>query len=515
MLRRRFVALGIVATLAACGGGGGSSSSPAGKGSIPASSGMAPASFTITVPSTSTSALHRRAPRNVPSGTQSISFTLLKTTNTGVTTPQTSPVYPLLATSPGCTTGTGGISCTIQLSAPVGQDIYLAQVFATPDGSGTHIGSGAVLLTVVANATNTASLTLAGPIAAAYVATDDVPIPNFFSDGTILGLSPVANATYNEQTIPQSARVFVVALDAQGNQIITPDTFDRPVALTLNLVQTGYVEDALYRRSPQGGGPNDPTTYALLTTTYAFPTGGVTSASTSSGNPSINIESPADQTVITALSTSTGAIISITSAIAGSPQPLSLTYAVVNGTCPSGDTGTPPFSCSGPTPTPTPSSSPTPTPTPTPSPTPTPTASPTPLMWPTDYEQNEYGTAVYYPANSYTIGNSSTPIPIPMTEFNTLPQEGGNTITLALSGGATMTTGGTVTLDTSQCEGNIILSPASPITTNGSPISVTVLNNAVAAMGCIVNASDGITTAPMQVYVDQFGVIVNRVKRRK
>jgi hypothetical protein len=475
---------------------------------------MAPASFTITVPSTSTSALHRRLPRSVPSGTQSIKFTLLKTTNTGVATPLVSPVYPLLASSPGCTSGTGGISCTIQLQAPVGQDIYLAEVFATPDGSGTHIGSGAVLLTVVANATNTASLTLAGPIAAAYVATDDVPIPNFFSDGTILGLSPVSGTTYNAQTIPVSARVFVVALDAAGNQIITPDTFDRPVTLTLNYVQTGYTYDALYRRSAQGGGPTDPTTYALLSTTYAFPAGGVTTASTSSGNPSIQIESPADQTVITALSTSTGAIVTISSAIAGTPQPLSLTYAIVNGTCPAGEMGSPPFSCNGPTPSPSPSPTPSPSPSPTPSPTPSPSPSPTPLMWPTVYQQSD--SAVYYPAGTYTIGFNSTPNPIPMTEFSNLPQEGPtNAITLALSGGATMTTGGHVTLDATQCEGQITLTPASPITTNGSPINVTVNNNAFAAVGCIVNASDGTTIAPMQVYVDNFGVIVNRVKRSK
>jgi hypothetical protein len=29
-----------------------------------------------------------------------------------------------------------------------------------------------------------------------------------------------------------------------------------------------------------------------------------------------------------------------------------------------------------------------------------------------------------------------------------------------------------------------------------------------------VNASDGVTTAPLQVYIGNFGVIVNRVKRK-
>jgi hypothetical protein len=33
-------------------------------------------------------------------------------------------------------------------------------------------------------------------------------------------------------------------------------------------------------------------------------------------------------------------------------------------------------------------------------------------------------------------------------------------------------------------------------------------------MGCVINASDGTTIAPLQVYVDSFGVTVNRVKRK-
>ena len=509
MLRRRFVALGIIATLAACGGGGGSSS-PAGSGSIPSAStaplGMAPASFSITIPAApASSSANRRAPRTVPSGTESIKFTLLKTNNAGVTTPQVSPVYPLLASSPGCTSGTGGISCVIQLQAPVGTNIYLAEVFATPDGSGTHIGSGAVLLTVVANATNSASLTLAGPIAKAYVATDDAPVPNFFSDGPTLGLSPLSGVTYNGQSIPTSARVFVVALDAAGNQIISPDTFNQPVTLTLNYIQTGYVEDATLRRSPQGGngGPTDPTTYALLSTTYAFPSGGVTSASTSSGNPSIQIESPADQTVITPLSTSTGALISITAAIGGTAQTLNLTYAILNGSCPSGETGTPPFSCLGPTPSPTPS--------------------PTPLMWPTSGATNEEGTAIYYPVGTFNSAGGTNPLP--MLEFNTLPTDTEDftyAMALSLSGGATQHTGGTITLDFSSCippggtaaTSQVLVAPPGPITTNSAPISITFTDNAFAPLGCIVNASDGTTVAPLQVYVDNFGITVNGKKRK-
>jgi hypothetical protein len=508
MYRRRLVALGIVATLAACGGGGGSTSAPS-TAAISGGSGYAPASFKITIPSATSSSL-ARSPKNVPAGTQSIKFTLLKTDATGITTPSVGPVYPLLSSSPGCATvGGGGVSCTIQLSAPVGTNIYLAEVFSTPDGSGTHIGSGAVVLTVAANTSNTATLTLAGPIATAYIATSDVPLSSFYNNGPTLALSPISGATYNSQTISTSARIFVVALDAQGNEIITPDTFNAPVVLTLNYLQTGYQRLNSIGRSPQSG-PNDPTTYAQLSTTYAYPSGGVTSASTSSGQPSISVFSPADQTVITPISTSTGAIVSVTATVASAAQPLDLVYTILPGSCPSGDTGTPPLNCNGPTPTPTPSASPTPTPSPTPSPTPMPT--PTPLTWPTTTVQSD--SAFYYPPGNYSLNYSYTPAPLPQLEFSSLPNDNiSDQITLTLSGGATMTTGGSVSLDTSSCAGQITVSPVGPIATNGNPINVIVTNAAGYALGCLINASDGTTIAPLQVYVNNFSAIVNRKKK--
>jgi hypothetical protein len=474
-------------------------------------SGYAPASFKITIPSASSSSL-ARSPKNVPAGTQSIKFTLLKTDATGVTTPNAGPVYPLLSSSPGCATVQGvGVSCTIQLSAPVGTNIYLAEVFSTPDGSGTHIGSGAVVLTVAANTTNTATLTLAGPIATAYIATSDVPLSSFYSNGPTLALSPISGATYNSQTISTSARIFVVALDAQGNEIITPDTFNAPVVLTLNYIQTGYQRITSIGRSPQGGA-NDPTTYAQLSTTYAYPSGGVTSASTSSGHPSISVLSPADQTVITPLSTSTGAIVSVTATVGSTAQPLDLVYTILPGSCPAGDTGTPPLNCNGPTPTPTPSPTATPTPSPTPSPTPMPT--PTPLMWPNTAFANNDGSAFYYPPGNYSLNYSYTPAPLPQLEFSSLPNQNfSNQITLTLSGGQTMATGGSVSLDTSSCDGEITVSPVGPIATNGNPISVTVTNAATYALGCLINASDGTTTAPLQVYVNNYSAIVNRKKK--
>jgi hypothetical protein len=142
-------------------------------------------------------------------------------------------------------------------------------------------------------------------------------------------------------------------------------------------------------------------------------------------------------------------------------------------------------------------------------------------MWPTSQDLSS-DSAFYYPIGTFQFQNGPLNT-IPVLDFSSLPQDGpSNAMSLALSGGATMTSGGTVTLDASSCTSNnygspipnVMLSPTSPVTTNGSPINVTVTNTAQSALGCIVNASDGVTTAPLQVYIGNFGVIVNRVKRK-
>ena len=143
-------------------------------------------------------------------------------------------------------------------------------------------------------------------------------------------------------------------------------------------------------------------------------------------------------------------------------------------------------------------------------------------MWPTSQQSDQF--ASYYPTGTFQF-NNVPPNSIPVVDFNSLPQNvsNGNSINLVLSGGATLTTGGTVTLDASSClstDGNgntitnVILFPTSPITTTSTPITVTVVNNATSAIGCVVNASDGSTTAPLQVYIGNYGVTVNRVKRK-
>jgi hypothetical protein len=321
---------------------------------------VARASFTISIPKAASQSA-RRSPRFVPSGTQSIRFTLLKTDNAAVGTPAVLPVYPLTETSPGCSGGADAITCTIQIAAPLGTDIYLAEVFPSTDGSGTKSGSGTVRLSVLLNATNTASLTLAGSISSVVLSTDDTASTSDLNALEYLTLASNVLVPSAGMPIPQSARVYVVALDTQGNQIISPDTFSAPVTLTI-----GTYTLAITGRLRQTVAP-PPQSLAQVAVAYAFPQNAVTSASTNAGNPSVDVLSPADRTIISALTNSSGGMLVVTAKVAGTVQPRALYFKVLPDQCPNGYTGSAPFGCVPPTPTP--------------SPTPTPTPTPLPLAW--------------------------------------------------------------------------------------------------------------------------------------
>ncbi|MBV8582316.1 MAG: hypothetical protein JOZ86_16965 [Candidatus Eremiobacteraeota bacterium] len=321
---------------------------------------MSRASFVITIPNATSSAV-RRTPRNVPANTKSISFTLIKSDNAGVT-PGAPALYPLTATSPGCVSGGNGITCTIAIQAPLGTDIFEADLYSTTDGSGTKLGGGTVKITVQNNTTNTASLSLFGPVASVVLTTDDTA-----NDGqvpfAVRFLSLLPNITLPgvpTQVVPQSARIFVVALDAQGNQIIAPDTFTTPVTLTVANYVPPSPSSAARRPLIVVNPPAQ--TYVSLSVQYTFPQGGVTSATTNATTPSIPVLSPADKTVITALGGTLPDDLVVTATVNGTVQASELPFETLISACPAGDVGTPPFNCTLPTPTP----SPTPTATPTP-----------------------------------------------------------------------------------------------------------------------------------------------------
>jgi hypothetical protein len=408
MFRRRFAILAIVSVLAACGGGGGgggSSQGPTAPGTTAPTSapaGYAKAAFVVSVPLAGSSSAAKwrtaaakvhatsstRSPKYIQSGAQSITFTLVKTSNTSVTPGTTSPAYALTPGSPGCTTNETLqiVACTIQIQAPIGEDIYSAQVYASTDGSGTNIGSGATYINVQNNTTNTASLTLAGSLASVYLSTSAASVYNGGTgDATELAYI-TQDANYGPSVSP--ARIFVIGLDSQGNQIISPDTFSAPVTLTMaydtsweNQGDTAHLRRGAGKAFPQGGptptpvpaNDSNPEDVVQLSVTYASPQNGVSSASTGTGVSTLTIYSPADQVLATSIG-NTYSLFSVGVYATASTGPESSTtsnnviFADLPNQCPPGESGDPGLSSCTSGPTPVPTASPVPTATPTPYP---------------------------------------------------------------------------------------------------------------------------------------------------
>lgn len=267
MKQRHLAALGAAAiaaaaVLAACGGGGGGSGSvapgsnitnnaPAGGATTPAAGTLAYA-FKITVPAGTTQSTARHI-KLVPSNTKSIVFTLNATTGTGTAGSAQGP-FGLTATSPGCSQdNAGNINCTLQINAPIGQDIFTATIYSTTNAAaGTQIGSGAVALSVALNAQNQAQLSLNGPIASVALGSDCPSLIVDYFGGCVLG-DPAAfyyndavarksqassrKTTDDTNPFPSSLatmRLFAIALDAGGNPVVNPTTYDQPVTLLLS-----------------------------------------------------------------------------------------------------------------------------------------------------------------------------------------------------------------------------------------------------------------------------------------
>jgi hypothetical protein len=275
------LATAIVGLVTACGGGGGgggtlapgsSASTPTSPPTLPPS-GSATAgptlqmSLTVTIPGKKSSS-RARGPQYIAPNSGSMTLTLLSVNGATVQATAQGP-YNLVPgpTNPNCVAGTN-TTCTFQISAPVGNDIFLANTFAA--GSGAALGSGAIVLSVRQNATNTANLSLTGPVASVQLFSaattlyngNPVPAPSNSDESLLRGGGAQAQAVHkarvaalaSQSTVtagvrkPAGAaatpapvaptvtttRLFVIALDANGNQIINPTTFDVPINLVLS-----------------------------------------------------------------------------------------------------------------------------------------------------------------------------------------------------------------------------------------------------------------------------------------
>jgi hypothetical protein len=205
--RWRIATLAILcATLCACGGGGGSSPAPAASVQATASpSAVITTTFTLKIPTT-TATQRARTIASISSGTQS--FVLALTSVNGV--PNSTSVTTNL-TSPSCTVGEGNTTCSVQIAAPGGLDVFTVTLYAGIGGTGAVLGTASVPQTIAANGINTIAITVNGTIATIQ----------------LLITPPVAALG-----TPRTSTVSLIALDASGAQILVPGNYTNPITLT-------------------------------------------------------------------------------------------------------------------------------------------------------------------------------------------------------------------------------------------------------------------------------------------
>ena len=387
---RSLVALGSAALLivgaAACSGGGGSgspfsghpgSNTSGGNGSTSSGSQQTTA-VRISIPSASSTNSKLRRAKYVSSSTNGGTLTVYS----ALATPPPSPsvVIDLSSKSTACTTNSDGSrSCTISVSAPVGQDNFVFNAYDQAPVNGS-IPATAKLLSTSTVAYNVAlgasapvlSLTLNGVAATLAIAPSPLAIP-------LTGTSTFA--------------ITVDALDADGNYIVGPggyvDANGNPV--TINLIKSGDTSNE----------------FALSATSVTTP-GTTITATYNGGGSSENITITASANGFTDVSLTAQIMNTQTVALANvaSPTPSPT------------PTATPPQAATA-TPTATSTASATASATATPAPTATPTAAPTVvanLGWYFNHTKIASGNTLWFTSFITPSGvSTSSPVVVNMT----------------------------------------------------------------------------------------------------
>jgi hypothetical protein len=188
--------------LAACGGGGASLTPASHGGGQQTPTGRSVAvQFTIVLPQRTGSSAVRR-PRYVSASTKSATVSVAPATGG-------SPSAP---TTIGCSATT----CSGQVSAPVGSDIFTVKLFDQAAGAGNLLSTGTLTQTIVLDQANVVNVTFNGVV-----------------HSLAISLAPAA-VTFGKASTVQ---VVFAALDADGNTIVGPgsyvDASGNPLTVTL------------------------------------------------------------------------------------------------------------------------------------------------------------------------------------------------------------------------------------------------------------------------------------------
>lgn len=151
--------------LSACGGGAGSPSVPV-AGSQRNQSGSA--ALRVFVPSAASTSARPRY--QLPASTQSVEIAVTSASGTALTPPVTPVIANVSATAAGCSSVSGGISCTIDVTVPLGSLLFAVVGFSGQNATGNAIAWGTATATIGATGTNAVSISTSSVIE--YVAVD-------------------------------------------------------------------------------------------------------------------------------------------------------------------------------------------------------------------------------------------------------------------------------------------------------------------------------------------------------
>ena len=202
--------------LAACGSGAGSSNA----GGVPAtpqqsSSETAAGSIVLFVPDRSTPSAASSA---TAGATRKVLFVSPSASSLGVSFNGGTATYTDVSPSSSlCTAASGGRTCTIPLTAPVGSDTLAIVLYDGAVGAGHVLATGSGTTTATVGASFSVSVTLSPVVTSATSAVYTFSSGSAFSAGT-----------------PATATVAFTLLDPDGNTITTPTTpsFSTPLTLT-------------------------------------------------------------------------------------------------------------------------------------------------------------------------------------------------------------------------------------------------------------------------------------------
>ncbi|MGA7569369.1 MAG: hypothetical protein WBG27_15255 [Candidatus Aquilonibacter sp.] len=205
-----------VLALAACGGGG-SSALPA-AGSVKAPSGSA--ALSIFVPNASASTSSRRR-YQLPSTTQSVVIAVASATGTALNPPVAPVIANISATAAGCSSISGGISCTIDVTVPYGSLLFAVVGFTGQNGTGNAIAWGETAATISATGSNAVSITTTSVIEYAVIDLDgDFSLAVVDHSGNTVNIVNENNSTTFAGSIaylPNGDEKIVVTSSTEGN----------------------------------------------------------------------------------------------------------------------------------------------------------------------------------------------------------------------------------------------------------------------------------------------------------